>query len=863
MVSAFNFLVPLFGGLATAQSANLWASHYSGTINYLTFSGSSLALTKETRIGNNLPSWITYDNAGQSLYIPDETWTAPTGSLVGFKIGTNGALSSSGKVTTPQGVVATTLFGGADGRSFIANAHYQTSQLTTFKLPLSGQPLQSFKYTMNGKGPNPSRQEVPHPHHVFPDPTGNFLLLPDLGADLIRIYQLTDKNSGQLKECPSAKAAAGSGPRHGVFWSPSSSRVRQAAGTFLYTADELSNTVTGWSVTYPSGGGCLTLTRKQTLSPYQNNAAAPRGTKLAEVRVKDNFLYSSNRNDKKFAPNDSITQYTIEADGSLKWTELTSSYGTYPRTFDINKAGTFVAIGDQTTANVAIVKRDPATGKLTGQVANLRIGAAGTPENEDGVSAVVWADSKSKHQSLVNPSSRLPSSLIMKSDIYLTLCLEQAASSPLRYRHGCIIVRGGKVIGQGFSDYRSGFNGGALKTGRLPSGGNQSAIVGLKMKQKLKLNHKGTNTNDGDTFKPFEGMGGGHLVNTPLSMHSEMMAIHAALNASSTSASSAVLSIKPYLKLSGDSKRKAQLRRDAVKLYVEQICKAALAHGDLKPIHLSRANLNLALPPCLDRQGEVSSSAENSTEKHRLRKNKNRPHRGNYVASSQHKQEHRQPAHRLKAQGIVAPCYSKYVANTSNTAERCLQSHPSNIAKAQPMLVPKSQTGHSSYSVSERRKHPRLNGADLYVARLGWKKATTTLDEPYCCCGTVADEETIPPDTPPDTPPRTGSLHDELTNKYPTPSTVATTASPSWDKHPPVLASRPCYRCISYMSSVGIKRVFWTTDAGIWEGAKVRDLVDALDNLGSGDGSNTAATIANIFVTKHEVLMLRRTMGDT
>lgn len=44
----------------------------------------------------------------------------------------------------------------------------------------------------------------------------------------------------------------------------------------------------------------------------------------------------------------------------------------------------------------------------------------------------------------------------MKTDNYLTLCLEQAAKSPLHYRHGCIVVRGGKVIGQGYNDYRPG-----------------------------------------------------------------------------------------------------------------------------------------------------------------------------------------------------------------------------------------------------------------------------------------------------------------------------------------------------------------------------------------------------------------------
>jgi hypothetical protein len=63
------------------------------------------------------------------------------------------------------------------------------------------------------------------------------------------------------------------------------------------------------------------------------------------------------------------------------------------------------------------------------------------------------------------------------------------------------------------------------------------------------------------------------------------------------------------------------------------------------------------------------------------------------------------------------------------------------------------------------------------------------------------------------------------------------------------------------MSSVGIKRVFWTTTAGAWQSAKVRDLVDAMDNLGLGQPLDVATTLNNVFITKHEVLMLRRTMG--
>jgi hypothetical protein len=65
------------------------------------------------------------------------------------------------------------------------------------------------------------------------------------------------------------------------------------------------------------------------------------------------------------------------------------------------------------------------------------------------------------------------------------------------------------------------------------------------------------------------------------------------------------------------------------------------------------------------------------------------------------------------------------------------------------------------------------------------------------------------------------------------------------------------------MASVGIKRVFWTSDNGTWEGAKVRDLVDALEKLGQGQLDDTSTALSSVFVTKHEILMLRRTMGES
>ena len=114
-------------------------------------------------------------------------------------------------------------------------------------------------------------------------------------------------------------------------------------------------------------------------------------------------------------------------------------------------------------------------------------------------------------------------------------------------------------------------------------------------------------------------------------------------------------------------------------------------------------------------------------------------------------------------------------------------------------------------------------------------------------------------DSAEDSPP--ASLHSELLHPFPKPDNRPTAeAVPTYSPRE-VAASRPCYRCVAYMHSVGIRRVFWTNENGVWENAKVRDLVDALDS--AADCNDSGGPTGNgLFVTKHEVLMLRRLMCD-
>ena len=176
-----------------------------------------------------------------------------------------------------------------------------------------------------------------------------------------------------------------------------------------------------------------------------------------------------------------------------------------------------------------------------------------------------------------------------RTDSYLSLCLEQASKSSLHYRHGCVIVRGGKVIGQGYNDYRPGFSGGVtLKSGRLAHGASNSpALTALKLSDsKSKSKSKHSHCDEGTVIMDLAStdtseLGGVCLANSPLSMHSEMMAIQSALSLSSNTASygsarSSSLLQKPGLfKLWSRGKRELRLRN--LKSYVDAVCDEALA----------------------------------------------------------------------------------------------------------------------------------------------------------------------------------------------------------------------------------------------------------------------------------------------
>ncbi|KAL1856892.1 hypothetical protein VTK73DRAFT_8215 [Phialemonium thermophilum] len=403
--------------LPVALAANLLVSHYSGNLYSLSLGtegggNGTLSIQQTLRAGGVMPSWLTLDAASGSLYVTDESNFGGS-SLTQLSVSADGTLQTGAVARASGGELHSCLYGGSDGKGFLAAAEYDPSSISTWKLPLSSstQSLQRMTFTMDGRGPVPSRQDKPHPHSTFTDPTGQFLLSADLGADLIRVFRI-DADTGHLASCGNFSTGPGDGPRHGAWWIPggtnnsSSSSKQGVPGTTLYIVNELANSVTVWQVTYslPSGGAssssssssssCLTLSKTQSIPTHAQGVTPGPGSKAAEVQVAGDFLYAANRNDKLFGPtSDSVATYAIDPrSGSLSFVESTDTHTYFPRTFQINRAGDLVAFGGQTSSTVAIVARDASTGRLGGLVATLAVGRPGTVNNEDGLSAVIWLE---------------------------------------------------------------------------------------------------------------------------------------------------------------------------------------------------------------------------------------------------------------------------------------------------------------------------------------------------------------------------------------------------------------------------------------------------------------------------------------
>jgi 6-phosphogluconolactonase (cycloisomerase 2 family) len=102
-------------------SVKLIASHYSGQIYTLDFSGSKLTSQSKTDGCGRIPGWIDYYSDDKSLYCYDESWYG-SGYIVSYNVSTDGTLKQFARAPTTGNDVHGTLYGGSNGKGFVATA---------------------------------------------------------------------------------------------------------------------------------------------------------------------------------------------------------------------------------------------------------------------------------------------------------------------------------------------------------------------------------------------------------------------------------------------------------------------------------------------------------------------------------------------------------------------------------------------------------------------------------------------------------------------------------------------------------------------------------------------------------------------
>lgn len=420
LLRALQSVLPLLllSPFPTAQAAYLYVSSYNGNLTTLSLTPNigttahqnrhqpfprfqpqfplqdwtyNLSVVTTFNSSVESPSWLTLNKQNNVLYLIDEALSGPNGTLVSYRTDpVTGHLTELQRVKALVGGVSATFFGNG---AAMAVSHYTGSSVQTYAINAgngSMSLMQTFVFSMPKPGPVPNRQEAPHPHQAIVDPTGQYVLVPDLGADLVRVFAVNPKTNMLTATAP-LQAQAGSGPRHATF------SLDPISGEYvLYLVGEITATITAYSVEYLANRTGLVFTQLPngvypSLGPGHPVPATTTGESTgvtAEIAVSPdgNFLLASNRRDASFnqttrpvsypTSSDSLATWRFRpgaTDGELEFLQLFPAGGSYPRQFALNRAGNLLAVGLQQSAKVAVIERNTETGLFERQVAEIPV----------------------------------------------------------------------------------------------------------------------------------------------------------------------------------------------------------------------------------------------------------------------------------------------------------------------------------------------------------------------------------------------------------------------------------------------------------------------------------------------------------
>ncbi|KAF5585058.1 hypothetical protein FPANT_7639 [Fusarium pseudoanthophilum] len=409
MFSSPVFVIMLLAYEAWAKPQNhiLRVAHQERGILTLSFDPSeprnrSIQLVGTTQAGYQ-PGWL--HSRGEYLYsvsrthYPDNSSTS--GGIHAFRKLPNGRLELHDAVAS-YGDGGVYLDISRDGKT-LSSANIDGSTVSIFPLISPGNfghVANVFHYNLTHPGPGTGdSQEIANPHAAVFSPCGNIMAVPDRGADRIYIYQL--HNAKHVEQIRNIALLPGTGPRHIIFAQVSKEK------TLMFLVSELDNTVNVFSLEngtvghhgkHPDLNETLRIIHLQRASTLDDSSerTKPNNVDLAsELSLSHDkrFLYVSNRNTESVDKVDTIAVYSLDefSKKPLQFLGLNSTYGKIPRHFSLSpdSRNQFLAVANQVTNDLFILKRDFKTGFLDGIVGNYSFGKLDLTTRV-GPMAVIW-----------------------------------------------------------------------------------------------------------------------------------------------------------------------------------------------------------------------------------------------------------------------------------------------------------------------------------------------------------------------------------------------------------------------------------------------------------------------------------------
>ncbi|KAG7287846.1 hypothetical protein NEMBOFW57_007363 [Staphylotrichum longicolle] len=364
MRTAHGIAVALSAGFRLATAAPFAESSLLYVTSYPTGSGAGKVLTLKLD-QTKLETVAESDSCGLG---------GEKGDLAALKVGDDLSLTKLSGGPTVVGPVSTIVYGDG-GRGWLLPTSERGIDTYNIADPAAVALLKTQVFPANAEV-RPEPQNQARPHQAVLDPTGEFLVFPDLGADLLRVLKVDQATLGYT-ETKSHEFARGTGPRHAAFF-------KSESKTFLYVVCELSNLIQGFSVTY-NDDKSLSFTQVYNSTTHGGTDPVPAGTSAAEITLSPDskFLTVSSRNEKSLqytlangtaVPSDPLITFSIDAaSGALAHVQTAPAGGVNPRHFSFNKDGSRVASALQSDGRVIVFERDVASGKIGKAVAEANV----------------------------------------------------------------------------------------------------------------------------------------------------------------------------------------------------------------------------------------------------------------------------------------------------------------------------------------------------------------------------------------------------------------------------------------------------------------------------------------------------------